>query len=309
MRRGFSLIQVLIALVLQSLLLLFVTHAVVMLHRGLHLIMQQQSMLQAGAQLHSMLQQQLSMAQFMAGFNAAQLTATQALTVAGDCSSSIAGGSVPAPHTPWAALYVATHSGQELPSCVSNAVPASDVLQLKRFAGERLQSASRDSRLLFWQDAGATGWQGDQVATTAAVYWPFIHEVYYISQQAGQPVLMRKRLVKQANQALQMDTVSLLDGIEMLAFEIGIDQDNNGAVDLFVTPSAVPGAVWRQQAGVVRQLRYFAVIRSRLADPSYTNRQTYSLGQRQFRAPADHYRRLLVQSSVTLLNPLEKEWK
>lgn len=307
MPRGFSLVQLLVGLLLNTVLLLCVCHALVMLHRGLALVSQYQSMLQSTVMLHSLLQQQLPLGQFFAGLSPSQLQPQQTMDVTADCRSSDAGGSFPTSQAPWAALYIASQGRQSIPSCIATVVRGSDVLQIKRFAGEPLDSPIRGNRVLFWQTPWQRGWLDDTPAAIGSEFWPYVHEVYYLSPQSGTGVLMRKRLIRQANQSLQMDTDSLMDGIDMLVFEVGVDDDNDGAVDRFLLPSAVPATVWRQQRGVVRQLRYFAVIRSKLADPRYVNRQVFSLGQRQYVAPADHFRRVVVHSSVAFLIPARKE--
>lgn len=303
MTRGYSLVQLLISLMLCAMLGLFISHALLTLHRGMRLIMQQQSMVQNAAALHTLLQQQLVLTQFLAGQSFASLQRPASVDVSGDCVSSAGGGSFPRAQNAWSAVWVGTAGHMAIPNCINQPTPQSDVLQLKRFGGEFFGAAARGNRQFFWQTNTAGGWAGDNSAPASARYWPFIHEVYYLTKQNSLPVLMRKRLIKQGNSALAMDTSSLIEGVEMLVFEVGVDQDQDGQVDSFVQPSAVPVAVWQQQQGVVRQLRYFAVIRSRLADPTYTNHQLYRLGMRQFQAPGDHYRRIQVQSSVSLLNP------
>lgn len=307
MPRGFSLLQLLLGLLLNSLLLLFVCHALVTLHRGLCLVAQHQSMLQSTVMLHSLLQQQLPLAQFLAGMSIPQLQPQQAMVVSADCQSVDAGGSFPTPDTPWAALFIATQGRQSLPSCISTAVRGSDILQIKRFAAEPMAAPDRANRVLFWLTPWQHGWLDDTPARSGSEYWPYVHEVYYLMPQSGASVLMRKRLIRQANQSLQMDTSSLMEGIDMLVFEVGVDDDNDGAVDRYLLPHEVPATVWRQQRGVVRQLRYFAVVRSKLADPRYVNRQVFSLGQRQYQAPADHFRRVVVHSSVAFLIPARKD--
>lgn len=303
MHRGFSLVQLLVSLVLVAMLGLFISKAIVTLHRGMQLVLQQQSMVQSAVTLHSLFQQQLALGQFLAGQSFRSLVRSPAVQVAGDCVTSSGGGSFPREHSSWSAVWVGTVGKTKIPSCVNQATARSDVLQLKRFAGEYFMAASRDNRQLFWQSQSAAAWVGDLPPEPAARFWPFIHEVYYVTQQNGVSVLMRKRLVKQSDNALAMDTSTVIEGVEMLVYEIGIDEDQDGQVDGFVQPADVPQSVWQQQQGVVRQLRYFAVIRSRFADPNYTNRQVYRLGTRQFQAPGDHYRRIQVQSSVSLLNP------
>jgi type IV pilus assembly protein PilW len=136
-----------------------------------------------------------------------------------------------------------------------------------------------------------------------ATYWPYIHQVFYVSQQQYEgkqiPVLMRKRLVRQASGLLAMDTAAVVDGVEMLVFEFGIDSNFDGQTDYFAPASQVEAAVWQQSGGRVVQLRYFVLIRSLTPDPSYTNQQRYRLGHREFSAPADQFRRLLLSSAVT----------
>ncbi len=46
---------------------------------------------------------------------------------------------------------------------------------------------------------------------------------------------------------LAIDTAAVVDGIEMLVFEFGIDSNFDGQTDYFVPASEVAAAVWQQK--------------------------------------------------------------
>lgn len=139
-------------------------------------------------------------------------------------------------------------------------------------------------------------------AATGAQYWRFQHQLLYVQPNAGAPALMKKHLLRQSDGSLVIDTQTVLDGVEQLAFEFGIDRNQDGLVDEVLATPQVPMSVWRERDGQVRWIRFYALLRSLDADPSYKQPQQFQLAQQQIISPADGFRRLLVVSSVLLHN-------
>jgi prepilin-type N-terminal cleavage/methylation domain-containing protein len=139
-------------------------------------------------------------------------------------------------------------------------------------------------------------------AATGAQYWRFQHQLLYVQPNASAPALMKKHLLRQSDGSLVIDTQTVLDGVEQLAFEFGIDRNQDGLVDEVLTTPQVPMSVWRERDGQVRWIRFYALLRSLDADPSYKQPQQFQLAQQQIISPADGFRRLLVVSSVLLHN-------
>ena len=59
---------------------------------------------------------------------------------------------------------------------------------------------------------------------------------------------------------------------------------------------------WQQDSSRIISVRYYALLRARQPDPAYTNQQRYEMGSKQFDAAGDHYRRLLVSSTIYFHN-------
>lgn len=307
---GWSLIELLISTLLGGMLvLLFVSGWVLSYHtfRQTH----QFSELHYHAQfVHSFFQQELVNQSFWAGIAIEHIQSQDILSPQPDCQSPLDSGSIPRPSLPYFPIFSGTVGSNLTLSCLTQAKNGSDFLQLKRLAGHKLtRSTLRTNRLYLEQARTPSRFvhTGSRDLTTDADYWPYVHQVFYVAEQQVQgntiPVLMRKRLVRQASGQLTMDTSSVVDGVEMMVFEFGVDQNFDGQTDFFVPANHIDAAVWQQQQGRIVQLRYFVLVRSRLADPTYTNRQRYQLGLRHFTAPADHFRRMLLSSAVSFHQP------
>ncbi len=307
---GWTLIEAMISMLVGLLLLLLFVSGWQLNYQAFRQTTQL-SELQYHAQfVHSFLQQELVNQNFWAGLRSQDIRAPGLITPQGDCSTALDSGSLPQPAQPFLQLFSATVGSSTTPACLTHAKPDSDFLQLKRVAGDPVMLGQLRSNRLYLQQ----GLQQAQLVNptqvgldAAATYWPYIHQLLYVSLQYDNgvqiPVLMRKRLVRQTTGQLAMDTAAVVDGIEMLVFEFGIDSNFDGQTDYFAPASQVAASVWQQSSGRVVQLRYFVLVRSLTPDPSYTNLQQYSLGHREFSAPADHFRRLLLTSAVTLHHP------
>ena len=252
-------------------------------------------------------QQELGNQNFWAGADPALLKRPAGILVQGDCRSALDSGSFPAAAIDFVPLLSGTVGSAFTPDCITSVHKGSDFLQVKRLAGNPLQAAQAQGNRVYLQQRGRQ-YRFVQQATAVnnTHYWPYLHQLFYVAMQTqGQqqvPVLMRKRLVRQNSGQLTMDTDSVLDGVEMLHFEAGVDSNFDGQVDYLRDVNQIPADVWQQRSGQVLQLRYFVLVRSVLPDKNYTNVQQYALGTRLFRAPGDPYRRLLVSSAVTFNN-------
>lgn len=304
-QQGFLLLQQMVVLLLSALLMLMFSSMLVLQWQAFRQQSQLTLLQQTAVQLHALLQRELSNSQFWAGLADSQLqpSSTQ---VSGDCQSSAPdSGSFPRPAGQWLPFFAGTVGSALTPVCLSNASKQSDFIQLKHLAGDPLVLADlRNNRAYLQQN----GWRGRFVSSNDAGldaqswYWPYVHELYYVAGQTlagvGIPVLMRKRLIRNAQGQFVVDTNAVLDGVELLVFEIGLDTDGDGYAEQFLPAAQLTAAQWRQPH-LISQVRYFVLLRALQAEPGYRNQQQYQLGQRRFQAPGDPYRRLLISSSVS----------
>jgi len=308
-QRGWTLVEMMISMALGLCCTLLLITAWQWNYRAFIQTTQLSELQQSGQFVLSFMQQELTNQNFWAGFAPDELAPSDLMTPTHDCAGPLDSGSFPRAAERFVGIFSGTVGHPLMPGCLSTARKDSDFLQFKRLAGAPilkselkanrvyLQQQQRNARFVTVQSPGLF---------SAATFWPYVHHLWYVAEQKHEgrtiPVLMRKRLVRQASGQLVMDTSSVIDGVEMLHFELGVDSNFDGQMDYIRPAAQIPADVWLGKTGKIMQLRYFVLLRSSTADLTYTNVQQYQLGQRQYKAPGDHYRRLLVSSAVTFNN-------
>ncbi len=99
----------------------------------------------------------------------------------------------------------------------------------------------------------------------------------------------------------KLTVTAVAEGIENLQFEYGLDSDGDGQPDSYVLPSAITGvapAVWEN----VVTARVYLLARSTQATPGYANSRTFQLGAAGSVTPTDSFKRTLLTSTVRLNN-------
>jgi len=132
--------------------------------------------------------------------------------------------------------------------------------------------------------------------TNAADLRQYYVRIYYISTDNGSGVSVPT--LKQ----MEMDgdawvTTPLVEGIEQMKIEYGVDTNTDGAPDSYV---AAPASLadWTNVVAVNVHL----LARNLETSPGYTDSKTYTLGSTTF-APGDGFRRHVYSSLVRLNNP------
>lgn len=105
------------------------------------------------------------------------------------------------------------------------------------------------------------------------------------------PVFARESLTSSGTPARE----SLVNGVEQLQFQYGVDTTGDLAVNQYLDAKDV--ADWSQ----VRSVRYWVLVRANCQEGGYTDATTYKLGDITY-TPGDHYRRVLYSSTVALRN-------
>ena len=123
--------------------------------------------------------------------------------------------------------------------------------------------------------------------------------VYYIRNFSiraddGIPTLCRKSL--QMGVTPTMVTECMVEGIEQMQIEYGIDINGNGVANQYI---AAPTAAQLEQ---VISVRVHLLARSRLPQQAYTNNKTYVLGDVSF-TPNDSFYRRSATTTIVLRNP------
>lgn len=299
-QRGFLLLQQMVALLLAALFIALFGGILLQLWQAFRWHSQLVSLHQQAVQIQVLFQRELINAQFWAGLQPKQIALSLPMSVSGDCRSLNDSGSFPRAGMHYRDLLAGRLGDADTPQCLSNALPNSGYIQLKRLAAA---SVIPSNRIGVRQQGYDAHFVRVGAADPDSWYWPYLHEVYYVARQVGphgpSPTLMRKRLLLNAQQEAVMDTDALLDGVELLEFELGVDTDADSIPDQF-SHSLASGT-----APVV-MIRYWALLRALTPQNGYENNQIYQLGTRQWQAPGDAFQRVLISSSVRLLNAAPK---
>lgn len=112
------------------------------------------------------------------------------------------------------------------------------------------------------------------------------------------PTLKRMELVVDSGGTRIIDTVPLVEGVENMQVDYGVDSDSDGAQETWLTTPAAVGD-W---ANVV-SVRVTLLVRNVESSPGYTDPKTYNMGAAGTVAPGGSYKRHVYQTVVRLVNP------
>lgn len=309
--RGFSLLEVLVSLTLGLVLIAFLIGTLFATQQSNRQNQQLVQLQQHSQMLMSIFQAELPNLMFFAGRSLADVAAAshQLAPVLGDCVADSDTGSFPISGQPYLSLYAEQVGKHNYLACLSQAKADSELLQFKRLVGSSMPATQmRSNRVYFETSAASSRFVTSSSAdlTPDSGYWPFSHQVFYISEQkyAGTivPVLMRKRLIRNAAGQTVMTTDSIMDGVERMHFEFGLDANLDGQVDYYLGTKQMQPVHWQQQKHRIINIKFYLLLRSLDEDFSYQNNQLYQMGQHWFKAPSDPFRRLLVSSTVAFSN-------
>lgn len=206
-----------------------------------------------------------------------------------------------------------------LGGCKSDAKLGSDILQLKRVISLPLGLAVGDTAaagnyyFISNMDNGAIFSAGIVPDIKNSRVWEYQHHIYYVREETQGsnkvPVLMQGQL------SSTLSFAPIIDGIEMIHFEYGIDTEIDptvpgyGIVNAYIPASGMTAALWDNAATRIISVKIYVLARSIREDNKYTNTNTYQLGSTTFTPSAnDKYRRLLFSSTVTLYNASIDAW-
>jgi len=198
-------------------------------------------------------------------------------------------------------------------NCFANSAPAevdSDILQLKRVISDPVLATSANNYYL------TTNINDGEIFVGGGAFpdiensrtWEYQHHVYYVTEQnqgnVSVPVLMQGRLTT------AMTFSPLIDGIERIRFMYGIDNNNDGVVNAFISAENMTQALWNNATNSkIISVKVYVLARSILPDNNYTNSNSYILGDENSPfVPNDNYRRLLFSSTITLFNARVAQW-
>ncbi|WP_159821421.1 PilW family protein [Colwellia sp. 20A7] len=204
-----------------------------------------------------------------------------------------------------------------LSGCRNDAKIDSDILQLKRVISTPLALTAGDAApvgnyyLVSNMNNGVIFSAGVVPNIEGSQVWEYQHHIYYIREETHGsntvPVLMQGRL------ANTLSFAPIIDGIEIIRFEYGVDMETEptdsgyGIVNAYIPAANMTDELWDNAASRIISVKVYVLARSILKDNKYTNTNTYELGDFSYTVN-DNYRRLLFSSTVTLYNAGMDMW-
>lgn len=189
----------------------------------------------------------------------------------------------------------------------ANVVTGTDLLAVKRVADSSTADVGIVNNTIYMRSNGdaATMFLGGGAATPPILTgietnWTYLPQIYYIRDYAetasdGIPTLCRVHLDNSS--PANMTTEVLVDGVENLQIEFGIDEDDDFIANYY---TAEPTAAEIFDAV---SARIYVLVVSVNEIPDYTNDKTYTLGSTTVNAANDGFYRRVFNTTVVLRNP------
>ena len=312
-QRGVSLAELLIAVVI-GLFLIAATFSVLGVSSASVRSTAQMTQLQEAARLAlRLLEDDLTQAGFFSDLSTVDLSpntnTTLLWSVAGeDCvGEGMNNGTFPNGIGHFRTLWAARRGSQSAISCETAAIEGSDVLQVKRLRGDVINGTLVNDRVYAQLNLNELHFFTDkQVASLMAggrVY-EYQHRVYYVKHNADSiPTLYRHSLT---SSALMGVAEPLVEGVEMMHFEFGVDINGDGAVDAYLKTSDVADSVWdRRRDAEIISVQVHLLLRAFQQDSAFRTgmTRTYFMSGGTLSVPDDGYRRKQVSTTVVIRNP------
>ncbi|WKE64958.1 PilW family protein [Gallaecimonas kandeliae] len=321
-QQGFSLIELMVAMTLGLIMAAAISSVFVASKRGVRSTEQVGELQENASFALRMMGDDLRQANLLGLMTGTPLlvglnTDLNGVAVASDClGGGINNGSLPRNTAPAGSFQMLWGgiAATGIMACLTDAVNGTDILQVKRLAGPAATAATwRTDRLYLLMNSNkAEFWPGTTAGQFPAAinegqYWPYLHHVYYIANETRGsltvPVLKRRYLTVDGTGAHMADE-TLVEGVERFHVMYGIDTDKDGMANFYSGAESVTDADWIGSSGQrVVSARLYVLVRTLTEDKDYSGSISYQLGDQAAYLPNDHYRRLLLQTTVNLPNP------
>ena len=206
-------------------------------------------------------------------------------------------------------------------ACLSNAniKAGTDILVVRRALSEPTAVASLNAAYPYIQTMGdemvfntgtnSASFTLTEISGAAAKIRRYMVQIYFISpcskpadgcsasSDGGKPVPTLNRLELDPSKPGGWDTVSLVEGIERMRVEYGLDTDGDGAPDSYVLTNAT-AANWNK----VVSLNVGLLARNNRATPGHLDKKTYQLATLNVAAANDQFKRHAYNGVVKLKN-------
>ncbi|MFM5275428.1 PilW family protein [Aeromonas caviae] len=188
-----------------------------------------------------------------------------------------------------------------------------DVISLKRLIGHGFSVSSKlnanrfymatttESAKLFAIENESDAIPSEVINMSNPQVWEYQHVIYYsVTNKDDNVPELRKRILTVNSGSWQISG-PMAEGVEKISLMLGVDDTADGIVDRYIPSGSVSLQEWNSE--MVISVRIFILIRSKNASNRYVDKKTYIVGSIPPYTPNDNYRRLLLESSVSLRNP------
>lgn len=240
--------------------------------------------------------------------------------IASDCfGEGLSNRSFPLANGHFRTIWGITPTTNNVLNCITKAKVGSDVLQLKRVISMPVAATQLNKERYYLAANVNYGeiFNGDEGAPTFDFtnLWEYQHHIYYVREDTRGtekvPVLMQGQLRSDITPPIFFRP--LIDGIEIIRFMYGVDTDNDGAVNAFISADNMTNSYWDNENDVrILAVTVYVLARDIMPDNNYENKNSYQLGDTNINfitdGKGDNYRRLLFSSTVTLYNARVDAW-
>ncbi|MBW3140803.1 PilW family protein [Ferrimonas balearica] len=275
----------------------------------------QYNQLQESARLAlRLMEEDIAQAGFFADLTGVDLIGGANVTVPGsivgtDCvGDGLNNGTFPNGMGHFRTLWAFTKGSGGSLTCENGALSGSDVIQIKRLVGPEVVGSTASGRYYMTLNVNEGQFfdgAGTPPTLTSGRVYQYQHRVYYVRNNVGGiPSLYRHTL---STTDMLAGPQSLVEGIESMQFEFGVDFDEDSTVDSYLTSSQVTDDIWDSRNDVrILAVRVHLLLRALESDSSYDTGDTvqYRMPNGTIRAGDDGFRRKRVSTTIMLNNPL-----
>ena len=306
--RGFTMIELMIALLISTLLTVAILNLFTASNRS-YKETNRAARLQENARfaIHA-LKQDLTLVKFFGGVPSYSIVNDGSLgAVSGDCSGAAAAYDYSKP-----LLATQSDSSGDAYGCITDAVPNTGVLVIKHARALPLDTGSVENSkayLLANHDVGVL-YDGADAAPVGEVpdgkAWEYLFHAYYIRKDSdpGKPPVLSRKTLQWDGSAMAIQTETIVTGIQEMRLLFGVDSSSDGSLDTFLEAATINASStydWDDVGAVQINL----LVRTVEEDHYFTDTKTYNLGAGDaVVSPGDHYHRNVIQTTVSLRNPL-----
>jgi type IV pilus assembly protein PilW len=299
---GFSLVELMIALVIGSIVLAAVIVIFASNKRAYRQTDQYVQLQENGRYALSLLANEIRNVGYFGTLRAADITPA-VNPPAGDCSNPLNGVNVAAAFRLDSPLWGGTVAAAPAYGCIPNAAAGSDVVAIKRVVGNPTRDAALNTGAIYLRTENRilgtlfNGGMAPLPSGDADLNWEYLSDIYYIADTTT-PQLARMRL-RYRGGAATWEREALVEGIEDIRVLYAVTDSKGSylADAAAISASANADAVWRNVSAV----RIYLLVRSG-EDPFNADPKTYTLGDRVI-TPRDNFRRKVFTTTVVLKNP------